>query len=245
MSKAPVGPVTASAWAVEGRPGAPSTRWYDGRIDAQTNVDHDEAILESGHAAARVGVLLDVSVSLGVAQTPDTSAAVRARRLGIPVVRRTSGGSGLLHMDGDLVWSVILPRPHERLPKDFVHAYESLGAGAVRFLAELGLEAEWSGPFGIVEDFCLLGPRGKVLTIEGHAIGGAAQHVTKSALLHQGMISARLDSHLLHRLFDLDDRMVGRYLTSLHDQGIAEPSHVLGPRLLEQLAMTFEPGAPA
>jgi lipoate-protein ligase A len=228
--------VTASAWAAASRPGELAIRWYDGRIDAQTNVDHDEAILASGQPAARVGVLIDVSVSLGVAQADGVASAATARRLGLPVVRRTSGGTGLLHMDGDLTWSVVLPRHHPLLPRDFVHAYDTLGAGAVAFLAELGIESEWSLPFGIVDDFCLLGPRGQVLTVDSHAIGGAAQHVTRHALLHQGMISYRLDGDLLRRVFDLDDRLVSRYLTSLRDLGTAEPPHVLGPLLLEHIS---------
>jgi lipoate-protein ligase A len=214
-------------------------RWFDGRIDAQTNVDHDEAILRTGHAAARVGVLIDVSLSLGVAQSNDVPAAVTARRLGIPVVRRSSGGTGLLHMEGDLAWSIVLPRRHPLLPGDYVHAYSRLGRGAVEFLADLGIESEWSRPFGITDAFCLLGPRGQVLTVGNHAIGGAAQHVTRDALLHQGMISYRLDRHLLDRVFDLDDRMVCRYLTSLRDLGTVEPPHVLGPRLLENLAASL------
>jgi len=239
----PVGPGSASPWAVDPMPGEVAVRWYDGRIDAQTNVDHDEAILRSAQTAARVGVLINISVSLGVAEPDGVPAAATARRLGIPVVRRATGGTGLLHLDGDLTWSIVLPRHHPLLPKDFVHAYSALGAGVVRFLAELDIEAEWSRPFGIVDSFCLLGPRGQVLTVNHHAIGGAAQHVTRTALLHQGMVSYRLDGDLLHRMFDLDERLVSRYLTSLRDQGVAEPPHVLGARLLELLSESVTPPA--
>jgi len=55
------------------------------------------------------------------------------------------------------------------------------------------------------------------------------------------MISYRLDGDLLHRMFDLDERLVDRYLTSLRDQGVAEPPHVLGPRLLEHLTESLAP----
>lgn len=218
----------------------PLMRWFDGRVDAQTNVDHDEALLEAARPAARVGLLIDVSVSLGIGQHPSDRPATRAGRLAIPVVRRRSGGSGLLHMDGDLAWSIVLPRTDPLFPRDYVNAYGRLGAGAVEFLADLGIEAEWSAPFGFSDSFCLLGPRGRVLTVDGHAIGGAAQHVTRGALLHQGMISYQLDRHLLDRLFDIDDRIAGRYLASLRDLGIAEPPHLLGSRLLDSLGESLD-----
>ncbi|HUI38248.1 MAG TPA: hypothetical protein VLY85_01300, partial [Thermoplasmata archaeon] len=159
-----------------------------------------------------------------------------ARRLGLPVLRRRSGGLALVHLDGDLVWSVVLPRSDARVGRDFARAYGRLGRGPVALLRDIGIAAEWSEPLGLSREFCLLGPRGRVLTVGGRAIGGAAQHLSGSALLHQGMVSYRVDRGILAAVFGEEGRGFGPRITSLSEIGVAAPPPELGKRLLEHLA---------
>jgi lipoate---protein ligase len=178
-------------------------------------LEEDERLLALGGAAFRVRRGTDLVLCLGVAQPDDHRAAVAARRSGIPVVRRRSGGLGLLLAPGDLTWSIVLPRDDPRLAAGPIAATERLGAGIVAALAEAGLPAAWSPPIALSDSYCLLGPRGKVLTVDGRAIGGAAQHLTRSALLHHGVVNWTVDRPRLHGLFGLPPEIAERHLGSL------------------------------
>ncbi|MCI4357793.1 MAG: hypothetical protein L3J95_05475 [Thermoplasmata archaeon] len=206
-----------------------------GTIDSARNLEIDEEHLYSNRWGVRAAFLSDGALSLGVGQSISTTAAVRARQLGIPVLKRRSGGTGLLHQPGDLTWSLVLPRSHPLVGNDFASAYPRLGAGVVDWLSDLGITARWSAPFSISGSYCLLGGRGQVLTTDGQALGGAAQHVTRSALLHHGTILGRLDRALLATLFDVDGAVLDASLTSLSELGVrADPSGLvsaLGVRL--------------
>ncbi len=189
----------------------------------------------------RTAVFSSAAVSLGVSQPMDGDAAVRARTRGLPVVRRSSGGSGLLHLAGDIAWAVVLPRDHPQVGSDFAGAYGRLGAGVVQALARLGLCAEWTAPLNRSGAYCLLGSRGRVLTVDGRAIGGAAQHLTRRALLHHGVLSTTLDREMLGALFALETVLVDAALTCLREQVVLPSPQAFAGRLLDDLATsTFE-----
>lgn len=208
-------------------------------IDPAANLALDEELLRAGRPSFRIGLLGSTAFSVGVRSAATTGAARRAEGLGLPVLRRRSGGSGLLHEVGDIAWAVVLPRGTETVGRDFVSAYPRLGAGVVGWLAELGLPSEWSEPFALSDSFCLLGPRGRVLTARGRAIGGAAQHATASALLHHGIVNAHLDRPTLGRLFELDPATLDRTVTSLEEEGIDRPGGELVERLRVHLASSL------
>ncbi|HYK94023.1 MAG TPA: hypothetical protein VEY07_08305 [Thermoplasmata archaeon] len=187
----------------------------EGRLSAEENLTRDERLLAAGVPAGRVATLEGPVLTLGVAQPPATPAATRARSLGIPVVPRRSGGTGLLHQPGDIVWSVILPRRDPRVGRNYARSFDRLGVGAVDSLAGVGIVAQWSPALGLSPEYCLLAPRGQVLTVDGRAIGGAAQHVTARALLHHGTINVRVDRAGLAALFDLDFETAEKSVTSV------------------------------
>ena len=84
--------------------------------------------------------------------------------------RRSTGGLGLWHAAGDLVWSLVLPRSDPRVGNDFLKAYRRLGAAAVQLLAGLGVSATWRLPNGPrTASTCLLSGRGEVLTVDERA----------------------------------------------------------------------------
>jgi lipoate-protein ligase A len=206
-----------------------------GPMPVEESVRQDEALLRAGRPAVRVAVLLDRAISLGITQPQSEPAAIRARAEGLPVVSRSTGGSGLLHLPGDLAWTLVLPRDHPAAGADFVSGYDRLGAGVVAFLAESGIRAEWSEPFGLTESYCLLGSRGMVLTAGGRAIGGAAQHATRDALLHQGVLSSSVDRDLLVRLFDIPAATAREKISGFAELGVGRSPLDLAERLLYRL----------
>ena len=195
----------------------------------------DEAILRRGVPAVRVAVLSDRAVSYGVGVRADASFLARAAKEGIPAVRRTTGGTGILHAPGDLAWSVVLPRDDPRVGRDFVRAYARLGEGVVRFLAERGISARWHDPPGTDPDYCFLSPRGLVLKHGEKVLGGAAQHLAVGTLLHHGVLPLELDRSVLRRLFGLPAASAER-LTCLRELGIADEAEPLAWKLAASLS---------
>lgn len=152
-----------------------------------------------GRLSAAIGSGPFVSVGVGVSRAAPFLA--RARGRGLPVVRRHTGGTALLHLPGDLLWCVVLPRTDPRIARGFVHAYELLGAPVVEFLRGLGVASSWEEPPGLSEEYCTLGRRGRVLKVGDRVVGGAAQHATGAAVLHHGTISWGTDRPLAVELF--------------------------------------------
>jgi lipoate-protein ligase A len=219
-------------------------RTFDGPLDGAAYMEGDETALRSGAALVRCAYFSAACLSIGIGERADGTVARAARRAGLPLVQRGSGGSGLLHLPGDLLWSIVLPRSSALVGRDFVHAYERLGSGVVDGLRALGLTARWSPPFDRSERYCLLGPRGRVLTVGGRAIGGAAQHLTRTALLHHGVVNRGLDRDRLGELFGLPPELLDQTVTSLEAEGVAEAPEALARRLLDALGRAVDGAAP-
>jgi hypothetical protein len=196
----------------------------------------DEPLLERPGRAVRVAVLSERCLSYGVG-VPSAAGYLRsAAARGIPTVRRRTGGTGLLHEPGDLAWTVVLPRREPRAGADFTRAYERLGRGVVRWLAQLGLAGAWTAPPGLSPEYCTLGERGTVLTVGSGILGGAAQHVTRDRLLHHGTISWTVDRPAIERLFHLGRPDVTRRLVGLHDLEVPRPGALRARDLASAIA---------
>jgi lipoate-protein ligase A len=210
-----------------------------GRITAARNALEDERLLRAGVAEVRAAVLSDRTVSVGVGVRGEPAYVVRGQAAGLAAVRRSTGGSGVLHLPGDLVWSVALPRTDPRVGNDYARAYGRLGRSVVRFLAARGIDARWAPAPGLVEEYCVLSSRGEVLTVGARILGGAAQHATARALLHQGMIARRVDADLLGRVFGLVAPSMLDRLTGTEELGIEVPPEDLATELRDELAAEF------
>ncbi len=200
------------------------------------NLAADEALLRRGVRARRVAVLADRALSVGVGVAPSAPYLVRAQAAGLPVVRRSTGGTGVIHGAGDLAWSIVLPRDDPTVGRDFVRAYGRLGRGVVRFLGEHGLSAEWAPPPGIAPDYCLLSGRGQVLALGDRILGGAAQHLSRTALLHHGIVPLDVDRESIARVFGLTATGAGERLTSLRGLGITDEPEALAEQLDRAIA---------
>lgn len=217
-------------------PGGPPTIL---RSTSQAFVIGDERALHAGLPTVRVAVLSEGALSVGVSQRDDARCIVRAREFQLPVVRRTTGGLGLWHAPGDVVWSVVLPRTDPRVGSDFARAYARLGVGPARVLEEMGLVGAWQAPRGGPGEFCLISGRGAVLVVGGRAIGGAAQHLTRLALLHHGVLPYRLDRAQITALFGLSAEEIDRSLAGWEDVAPTLTPRTLAERLRTVLVREF------
>jgi lipoate-protein ligase A len=213
----------------------------EGPLPAEESTARDEGLLAEGAPSVRVAILADRSISLGVGVSSHAPLLARLRASGVPVVRRGSGGTGVLHEPGDLTWAIILPRSDPRVGRGFVRAYARLGAGPVALLRSLGAPAEWVPAPGLATEYCPLGDRGEVLAVAGRVVGGAAQHLTSRALLHHGFVSFEIDRGAIDRLFGLASPGPTRRLTGLRELGIRLEPAELAHRLAERVAESLGP----
>ena len=209
-------------------------------VTGAENVAEDDRLLAEGKAAVRVARLSDTSVSIGVAQSARTACARAANAAGIPLVHRSTGGTGLLHLPGDLAWSVVLPRRHPMVGSDYAKGYARLGAGVVDALRARDVPAAWTPPIGVAPEYCFLGPRGEALSVGGRVLGGAAQHLTSRALLHQGVVARRVDVPQLERLFGLRREVSERHLTGLADWDLDSAPELFAKEVLGSLVRRVE-----
>ncbi len=91
--------------------------------------------------ALRWYVTTQPALVLGVGQPLDDFDAAACARAGLPMVRRSSGGTAVLADDGLLNLDVVLPAAHSLGSRDVVRAYAWLGEGLTRALRRLGWAA--------------------------------------------------------------------------------------------------------
>jgi len=151
----------------------------------------DEAVLDAvaaGEAPAtlRVYVFSPTSVTIGLFQrVRDAVDLEEAERLGVPVVRRFTGGGAVLHdEDGEVTYSVAAPAVGPL--RSIEESYRVLCTAVARALQRLGVPAEYSPPNDVVA--------------AGRKVSGNAQARRRGALLQHGTILYNADKELMERL---------------------------------------------
>jgi len=166
---------------------------------AVMNMAVDEALLraavERGRPLLRVYSWRQPAVSIGYFQKFPTQLADDYE-----VVRRPTGGGVVYHIK-DTTYTVVVPPGHSLHAMKTTDAYCVLHrAVAAAFEAQPQLhKAELHSPQGQYE--CFQKPvHGDVVT-DGRKLAGGAQRRTKSGMLHQGSIDAKLSAEQLKRGF--------------------------------------------
>jgi lipoate-protein ligase A len=161
-----------------------------------------DAVADGAPPALRLYRWSTPTVSIGHFQPDDDIDHDACDRFGVDVVRRPTGGQGLLH-GADLTYAVVLPRPAGAAGG--VDAVYSWLAGAlIAGLARVGVAAAIARHDGAAGPVCFAGQQGADLRVGDRKLCGSAQVRRRGAVLQHGSI-------LLTRLpFDETDLLVPR-----------------------------------
>ncbi|TDM15522.1 lipoate--protein ligase family protein [Macrococcus bovicus] len=154
----------------------------------------------------------------------------KVKENGIGLVRRTTGGRGVLH-DKELTYSVVVPESHPDMPQTVTEAYRVISGGLLEGFRALGFDAEFAIPRTAEQRAKLKDPRSSVcfdapswyeLVVEGRKVAGSAQTRQKGVILQHGSILQDID---VDELFDLfiyqNPRMREKMQNAFSDKAVA------------------------
>jgi lipoate-protein ligase A len=177
---------------------------------AAWNMAVDEAILDAiaegiAPPTLRLYRWEKPAISLGRLQSARRSVdQVRCRELGVELVRRPSGGRGILH-GGDQTISVAVPISNLGSEgRSVVASYRLLSRGLIRALRSFSLTLSFGTCERITErggDCFALRSRVDLLTSEGHKLIGSAQCRRRDVILQQTSLRHRPPSIAPESLF--------------------------------------------
>ncbi|MCS7103602.1 MAG: lipoate--protein ligase family protein, partial [Candidatus Korarchaeum sp.] len=154
--------------------------------DAATNMAIDEALMRFGIPTVRFYRFKPSSVTIGYFQRVNSAVNLEeARKLGVKVVRRATGGGSVYHdEEGELTYSVVASE--SLFPKGFAESMRHICEGVVRTIRSFGLKAEFSGVNDVV--------------VAGRKLSGSAQAREQGILLQHGTIMYATDLEKLASL---------------------------------------------
>lgn len=174
----------------------------DGPAEAAWNMALDEAVA-GAVGAGRTDPTLRLygwtrpSVSLGYAEAAAGAVDLEAcRRLGIPLVRRITGGRAVLHGPGELTYSLSLPLAGIWARLSVTEAFGLLGQGLLGMLARLGIRATLGSVdrgAGVPAGPCFLARRVPAVLVGGRKLIGSAQRRGEGWVLQHGSLLVEYD----------------------------------------------------
>ncbi|TFF95992.1 lipoate--protein ligase family protein [Candidatus Thorarchaeota archaeon] len=142
------------------------------------------------------------AVSIGTFQSMEDEVDIEyCRKNGIDMIRRLTGGGAVYHdYDGEVTYSVIVPKGHRVAPFDIEESYEILCGGVVSALDEFALEAE----------FCPIND----VVVDGKKISGNAQTRRHSCVLQHGTVLLDLNVETMFSILKVDPEKISDKLVT-------------------------------
>jgi lipoate-protein ligase A len=165
-------------------------------------------------AEGRISVLLTSwggpVVVLGYAQKAEEADLAFCSSEGIPVLRRLTGGTGVMHR-GDLGVGLSLPAQHP-WAKDIVGLYgrflDVLGPALQSLGSDVSRLADPARASRVRSPICFLDQLSDTLVVEGKKVVGCAQTRRGGAVLIHAAILLGLDAELCARVFGVDEAVI-------------------------------------
>jgi len=193
-------------------------------IDGATNMAIDEAAWRGRQAGSSPPTIRffawdPPTVSLGYGQTLDHAISVEAaRRLGVGIVRRPTGGSAIYH-DGperELTYSVVATNDDLGVTTDLLEAYRWIARALARGLRALGVAADIAATpraRGAAPAFCFARTGRYEIELDGKKLVGSAQRRRGRCFLQHGSVLLGVDEPRLRALFPTTANPLGSMAT--------------------------------
>jgi len=168
-----------------------------------TDISLAQWVDETGVFVLRIYEWTGIAVSVGIHQRLDQLVKDTISDSNIPIVRRPTGGRGILH-DGDITYSVICP--HSALGGEgegIYSSYKCLSRITGKALSSLGLYTAPGSSIGQARsgDCFSHSTHADMNTIDGQKLVGCAQRRFSKTLLQQCSIRYRASSIPIDRIF--------------------------------------------
>lgn len=218
----------------------------DEQLPGTENMRRDEVLLARAEPALRIYGWAPETVSLGNSQTEADLDLDAVRSYGLDVVKRSTGGGGILHSASEVTYAVVVPFGYPGLPGDLPRSFGFLSSGVIGAMRDLGLLAELESMPDLTRDaLCYVRKQGTNVVVSGKKISGGAQRRTRSAVLQHGTVIVERDERRLARVFRADVETICARVTSLRDQRIAATRDELIAALVSGFARALGPLIPA
>jgi len=180
---------------------------------------------------------------LGIAQKPETVALESCATLGIPVIKRLTGGTGVLSQN-DLAVTLALPDSHP-YAKTIAGLYEHFLRPIKAALNDLGVDVQkpvFEAPAGEKSasattkrsPLCFEDIRNETFLLDGKKCVGCAQARRKGAVLIHGSLLLDLKAELTAKCFGMPQSRIEKALA-----GIPLLPQVLAPALEQAMLQYF------
>jgi len=149
----------------------------------------------------------------------------------IDYIRRITGGGAVYHdFDGEITYSIILPRRHRLAPDDILESYGVLCSGVVKGLEHLGIDAQFKPINDIVAD--------------GKKISGNAQTRRHDCVLQHGTTLLDLDVEVMFSILKVPQEKISDKMIADVKERVTSVRELVGrdvsmDELREALALGF------
>jgi len=165
------------------------------------------------------------TLSLGYRQDADAVVDfAAAERLGVPVVRRPTGGGSVLH-EGTLEVTYTVVASEEDLPGSVLDAYRVIAAPLAKALRMLGLEVRFADAIPARDAWsavCFETPTRFELLVNGRKAVGSAQCRRNGRVLQHGAIPLHFDARRAAEVMRADDKEALAARIAEHAVGVSD-----------------------
>jgi lipoate-protein ligase A len=202
--------------------------WLAQGGDPAQDLAREELLLQAASETGRPGGFLcrwsRPALVLGYGQEASTVDLAACRRLGVPVLRRATGGTGVLY-DGDLAISLALPSGHP-WSTTIGGLYDAFVESIRSSLAARGVTTERGAgraPAGERSPICFEDHLAETLALDGRKLLGCAQARRREGVLVHGALLLGVDAALQGQVYGVSRARVERILGRVPPEAYPSP----------------------
>ncbi len=138
---------------------------------------------------------------------------------GIDIVKRITGGRGLLH-DDEITYSFICPVSILENGESVIQSYKEISSAIIKGFEELNIKLEFGGgkKKEASHDYCMLLSTGADLTYNGKKLIGSAQFRKQGYILQHGSILFSYNEFLIKNIFNESTNNSITYINEINTQ---------------------------